>query len=981
MPNEPLRPSWFRSRFGRRLIFLFVVCSLLPTIALALLSYGTVTRQLTHASYDRLEHTAGLLGRGILNRVESLDDDLKSTPARSEPCPLTGAGAETAACNGSLEYGFSALAFVPKGRAPVPLFGTVGPVPTLGASEREALARGLAVVTGRIVDGRPAVYLLRLTHVAANEGLFAAEVYQPYLWGDFDQSQLLPSMGSYVADQSGAVIAASRPGDETLPAGARAEIAEAGTGVGTFEWTPKGEPSLAGYRTMPASDSLLIPRWTLIVSESRAAVVAPLADFRRTFPVVALVSLGVAVALSLFQLRRSLAPLNALHAGTRRLAERRFDHRVTVTSRDEFADVAASFNAMADEIRHQFSALQAAAEIDRALLAAGTVPAIIRTTLDHMGPASGGADRVAITLITPAGDGGATTYLKDDATGTVTIAWVGLNTHSVADHLGAGGTALALRAADAPAYLAPLAALGAKSLLVLPLVYQNRLLGAITLSDARPADRTEDGLDQARHAAGQVALALANAHMVERIRMLAFYDSLTGLPNRLSFRNRLTEELERHRTEEGTMLAVFFLDLDHFSRINDTLGHKFGDRLVQEVGRRIKACCAKGAPAAEVARLGGDEFTIILPRLYAPAEAASLAQSILESFGTPFALDDHEVFVSASIGVSMNLGDDTDLESMVKNADAAMYQAKQKGRNRFELYAPAMGKSAAKRLSLENQIRKAIDAKQFVLWYQPIIDLASGAIASGEALIRWQHPEWGMVGPGEFIGLAEESGLIVPLGEWILETVCAQNLMWQRQGLHAIPIAVNVSGQQLRGDTIVSAVRRALGTSGLDPRYLELELTESILMQGEGEASATLHTLAGLGIQLTIDDFGIGYSSLSYLKQFPVSALKIDQSFVRDVTTNSNDAAIASAIIAMASALDLTVVAEGVETDEQVRFLRHQGCARIQGYLVGRPVAAHTFAAYLRPDSLIILPPVSAQSQHSHRTPRLVGERRPALKS
>ncbi|MEO8450194.1 MAG: EAL domain-containing protein [Gemmatimonadota bacterium] len=968
MPNESLDKSWIRSRFGRRLVILFVVCSLLPTIALAVLSYRTVTRQLSRASLDRLEHTAGVLGKAIRDRLLLLDQDLAVAPMRSAPCPAGGPEADASPCDGSLEYGFSALAFVPASGPAVAIFGTTGPLPPLSVREREGIAAGKGVVASQVINGKAGIFLIRAVSSAAGRGLVVGQINEPYLWGDLDQTQLLPSMEFHVVDDSAAVIVTSDERGATLPESARRNLAAAMSG--TFEWKAQGKAFQAAYGPMPASDSMAVPQWSLVVSESRANVVAPLVDFNRTFLLVAVTGLGIALLLSLIQIRRNTAPLQALRDGTLRVAKSRFDEPVVVTSEDEFAEVAASFNSMSGVIQRQFFALTAAAEIDRALLGAGTAGQIVATVLNRMGDVCA-AGWIGFTMVDAEHEGTATTYVTDDASGAAVAAWAGTLARAEQDHLADITTELALSDAAAPDYLVPLTSRGARSLLVFPLVYQDRLLGAITFGDSKHVGRSSDVVVQARRAADQVAQALATAQMVERIRLLAFYDSLTGLPNRVSFRHRLGEELERHR-RDGAMLAVFFLDLDHFSRINDSLGHKLGDRLIQEVGRRIRSCCGLRAPAAEVARLGGDEFTIILPRIAGTAAAADLAQAILASFGTPFALDGHEVFVSASVGVAINPDDGTDLETLVKNADAAMYQAKQRGRNRCELYATAMGTSAVRRLLLENHMRKAIDTDQFVMWYQPIVDLDTGIIVSAEALIRWQHPEWGMVGPGEFIPLAEESGLIVPLGEWIIQTVCAQNAEWQRQGLRAIPIAVNVSGQQLRGDAIVAAVQRTLASTGLDPRYLALELTESILMQGEGEASAVLYALAALGMKLAIDDFGIGYSSLSYLKQFPVSTLKIDQSFIRDVTTNPDDAAITSAIIAMSSALGITVVAEGVETEEQVRFLRQQRCARIQGYLVGRPAAAHAFGGYLQGDGVIMLPRAPGPKENEPTPLRLV---------
>jgi diguanylate cyclase (GGDEF)-like protein len=440
--------------------------------------------------------------------------------------------------------------------------------------------------------------------------------------------------------------------------------------------------------------------------------------------------------------------------------------------------------------------------------------------------------------------------------------------------------------------------------------------------------------------------------MIDQIRFLAFYDSLTGLPNRVSFKRRLVEELERSRRDH-LMLAVCFLDLDHFSRINDTLGHRFGDRLVQEVGSRVRDCCRSAEPGAVVARLGGDEFTVILPDLRDPEASARLARTLLNSFHTPFALDGHEVFVSASVGIATYPADGADLESLLKNADMAMYQAKKNGRNRVEYFATPMGTSAVKRLTLETQLRKAIEGDQFVIWYQPIIDLDTGRIASAEALVRWEDPGSGTVLPGEFIPLCEETGLIVPLGEWILRTVCGQNRTWQRQGLASIPVAINLSGQQLRVGGTVDMVQRIIAETDLAPRYLMLELTESILMEDVGDAITTLPALAALGVGLAIDDFGTGYSSLSYLKHFPVNALKIDQSFIRDVTYQRQRRRDHLGHHRDGGGAGTSSRGGRVETDEQVALLRELGCGQIQGHWISRPVPADVFAVCLRDGILL----------------------------
>ena len=940
MANSSLTPSVLRSRFGRRLLLLFVVCSLLPSLALALLSFGTVSRQLRRSSLGRLEHSGRLLAADVTDRLKLLHHDLGRLPPRMRPCRPNGEDFDIPGCDGSLEYALQMLVFLPNRGRPVFLYGGGDP-PVLAEEDRQQLAAGRTVVIDRIVRGRPAIYIVR----PAGPGAYAGRIDPLYLWGA-ERTPLIPTMQFHVVNLAGRVISQPDMLLQEVPAPVR--LSFDGSQTGTFDWDIGGVPYLAAFAPLPDVNELSIPLWTLVVSEARTAVVAPMDDFKRTFPIVIALAIMAALVLSLSQLRKSLAPLEALHAGTRRLSARQFDQPVVVNSRDEFAEVAASFNAMTEQIQRQFTALTTAAAIDRSVLSSVDTNRIVRTVLERMRDVCT-CDVVGVTLIDQDGGDTARTYVEAHSDPSGVRVWSGPLLPGERETLG-GGLQEAGIGTSLPEYLQPVVEKGSRSFLVLPLRYQSELLGGIILG-GEPGHRMEEDLVHARRVAGQVALALTNARMVDQIRQLAFYDSLTGLPNRVLFKQRLSEELARSR-RDGIQVAVCFLDLDHFSRINDTLGHKFGDRLVQEVGRRVSARCAEVTPGAEISRLGGDEFTVILADLGDSRVAETLARAILDSFSTPFALDGHEVFVSTSVGVAIYPADGEDLESLLKNADVAMYQAKQKGRNRIEFYADAMSARAVRRLTLENHLRKALEADQFELWYQPIANLSTGRVESAEALIRWHHPDLGMVPPGEFIPVCEESGLIIPLGEWILRSVCRQSLAWQQGGI-TLPVAINISAQQLRNDSTVDLVRRMLKSTGLAPEHLILELTESILMQSEGEASTALQALAGLGIGLAIDDFGTGYSSLSYLKHFPVNTVKIDKSFVREVTSNADDAAITSAIIAMGNALGLKVVAEGVESQEQVSFLRKLRCHAIQGYLVGYPVPAPDFPGFLERGGVI----------------------------
>jgi diguanylate cyclase (GGDEF)-like protein len=421
----------------------------------------------------------------------------------------------------------------------------------------------------------------------------------------------------------------------------------------------------------------------------------------------------------------------------------------------------------------------------------------------------------------------------------------------------------------------------------------------------------------------------------EQVRNLAYHDTVTGLPNRLLFQDRLALAVaQAHRHHQR--LAVLFLDLDRFKIINDSLGHSIGDRLIREVAGRLRTCLREGDT---VARLGGDEYTLLLPHVGQAVDAAKVAKKVLDLVRIPFDIDGRELFVTASIGISLYPDDGRDAEALVKNADTAMYRAKDQGRDNYQLYTPAMNATALQRLALESSLRKALAQDELVLHYQPILDVASRRVHGVEALLRWRHSELGLVPPAEFIPLAEVTGLILPMGSWVLRTACAQARAWQDRH-PGLTVAVNLSARQFQEPSLVAQVTDALADTGLEPRCLQLEITESSAMQNAQSAIQTLRELKALGVGLSIDDFGTGYSSLSYLKRFPIDTLKIDQSFIRDIGSDPDDAAIASAIIALAHVLKLKVVAEGVETAGQLEFLTAHGCDRTQGYLFSRPLSA-----------------------------------------
>jgi diguanylate cyclase (GGDEF)-like protein len=1001
-PSTPLR-----SKFGRRLLALFVGCALVPMIVLAVLSYRHVKQQLYRQSESRLQQANRALAQAIFERLLLLDATLKSIPpsailqldaAKRLPRvtprrpPPTKPGNQTqagGALDGRVAMGgiildrrprpsasnvnsqredlieaskaliagldllarqrFVAVEFVGDDGKAIEIFGRLSQRPRLTGRDNSDLRLGLPLIAIKHGEDRSRVYLLRrLVRRGEVRGTFVGEISPEYLWGKVKESMPSASTRIAVVDHSGHVLFSSARAP--LPVQRSKSL-----GVPSLDTSAagSGEFYLTSASQIPLETAFAAEPWSVFVSESKDEVLEPMVEFTNTFLVVLGLSCLAVLLLSVSQIRRSVLPLEELQKGTNRIAHRDFTSRVTVTSRDEFEQLATSFNTMATQLGRQFNALSTAAEIDRAVLSATDATAIVDTVLGRIRdvyPCS----MVSVTLGIADGAKSVTSVVQDYERGDRHIERIGLRASDVQGLL-TGPEVLELKSgASVPNYLRPLAELGATSFVVLPLTYQRQLSGIIALGERFDLNPTDEDRDQIRRLADQAAVALANARMLEQVRELAYFDSLTGLPNRLSYKERLAYALEQ-ASRNQRLVAAFFIDLDHFSRINDTLGHEVGDQLLRHVASRLRSCCreredevgpALASLAPEVARLGGDEFTVIMPGLHDAQDAAKLARRILSSFAQPVRVGTHEIFINASIGIAIYPYDGEDIDTLLMHADTAMYKAKEQGGSSYQTYSKSMTTTALQRMTLENDLRRALERNEFEVHYQPIVDAYTNTVVAAEALLRWRHPELGLLLPSEFIPIAEENGLIVPMGEWVLQSACLQNRAWQDAGLPRIRVGVNLSSRQLKKN-LTETIGRALQISGLEPRYLSLELTESVLVNHHREGSEALHALRAMGLHLAVDDFGTGYSSFSYLKHFPLDTLKIDRSFVREIAIQPDDAAITTAIIAMGHALGLRVIAEGVESEAHLTLLQKQGCDEVQGYLVGRPVPADRFVEHL----------------------------------
>jgi diguanylate cyclase (GGDEF)-like protein len=790
-------------------------------------------------------------------------------------------------------------------------------------------------------ETRTVVMVRALQGASGAQRLLAARIDHGYLWAD--APSMVPNGIVCILDSVAEPLFCPAP---VLAAEDDDEV-RAAPPVGTVE---RGARYVTVSRDMFLAPRFLVPRWTLIVGEDGEDFLAPLADFRSIFGWVAALALLMVALLSANLIRRSLVPLQQLTQTTQRIAHGDLRARVRVEGDDEFAELGASFNDMTDRLERQFRVLSTIAEIDRRVLASSRLEDIVEVVVTRAREVIE-CDAVAFAALDGLESGAVRVFGEQ---GGHQMGAEG-DRHDLPREIarrlsGNASLSLLVNEADTPAFLFPLQAAGAQRALLLPLMVKNRLTAILCIGFREPAPIDDARESEARDFADRIAVAMANAAWEAELYRRAHFDVLTGLPNRQLVQDRLHQALA-HAARTGGAVALIFVDLDRFKQINDSLGHSAGDELLRQMGFRFAALMRT---EDTLARLGGDEFLVVLPAIEdrdaAPAVATAVAMRLIEAAGGGTMINGQAVQVTASVGIALYPADGKNVEELMKNADAAMYDAKETGRARYRFYAPELNARAMRRLALEQGLRRALAKDELSIHYQPKVNARSGRLVGAEALLRWNDPREGYISPGEFIPVAEDSGLILPLGQWILNTTCRQIRMWRDRGLTPVPVSVNCSARELKQLDFAGQVETALRQHSLDPSLLEIEITESIAMEDINASIRVLGALRAAGVRLSLDDFGTGYSSLSHLKQLPVDTLKIDQTFVRNVTQGGRDAAIVHSIIVLSHSLGLVVVAEGVETEAERRFLRDASCDQMQGYLFGRPVAAEEFEKQLRED-------------------------------
>jgi diguanylate cyclase (GGDEF)-like protein len=925
--------QFIRSKVARRIVWLFFLSALVPIIATVLLSYTYVSDLLIQQSQTQMRHAGKLYGMAVLERLLFIEDKLRNTAlfinTRQELQP------------DELRQYFgnelNALALIGSDRKINSLF-IDNQLPTELPPETQAdyISNKARIFSVIAPDGTPKVFMrLTLGSLQASGQSLVAEINHDYLWGD---KETLPfSTYLCVVEDGDKVLFCSHPAPEQLLREVDTDSPE--TESRNIFWTYKNEKYLAVSWELFIKSRFNGPRWKIIASQREADALFLINTFNKIFPLVIALSLLVILLLSISQIRRSLIPLERLIEGTQRVSNKEFNKPVVVESHDEFATLANSFNTMTARLGKQIHALTVLSEIDKLILSNPHIETVLLTILKRI-PNIAPCEFISISLADKTDKDVGWAYVSHvDGKHAPKLRKSALPESERKRLLEIDNTLVVNLYKESWHFLDYFKKQGVTQAQVFPIILEEKLAAIISLGGRSKLLLNKDDSGYVRDLADRMAVALATADRDEKLYRQAHYDMLTSLPNRQLFDDRLEQHII-HAHRENQMLGLLYIDLDRFKNINDSLGHSVGDKLLQQTADRLKNCVRE---ADTVARLGGDEFIIILSNITDPKDASSIAEHIINRISEPYHIDAHEVFITPSIGITLYPADGTNTEELLKHTDAAMYRAKESGRGKYMFFEERMNIEDMERTRMERDMRHALDRKEFELLYQPQVELETGRIIGAEALIRWNHTKHGTIQPSRFIPLAEDTGMIESIGEWVLRTACRQYKVWQANGIIIDRLSVNVSSRQFMQRKFVDIVYKALTATGMSPERLELEITESLLMEDRIDTVYILEELHAMGVKLAIDDFGTGYSSLSYLKRLPVDALKIDQSFMRDVPKNEDATTITNSIIALAHALKINVIAEGIETAQQLVLLLSQNCDSGQGFYFYPPLLPDDF--------------------------------------
>jgi len=933
----------------QRILIAFILAALIPIAILGVLSFQQVGGQLREQTAKALHKGCKDYAFGFIERLRLMEGALRLVAVNVEKSSKAERLLKLYH-EQSLEGQFGDLAIIsPQGKK-TPLFGKAGNVPALSGQEILSMSSGkslIKAVAGPESGRSPLWMAINLAEGHSEAGILIAELKTAFVWN----TENIESNEEFrVISETGGLLFASETGFD-LPPEIRAQLMR--TNSGQFSWKKGGENYVGAYWKIPMKGMFSAPDMIIVQSLPEDLAFAAIRQFTAVYPPITVLAVLIVALLSTRLIAKYLTPLERLKTATLRIAEGDFSCRVNVESRDEFEDLADSFNEMTRRLRSQFDILSTMAEIDRNILSSQNAEEIVETALSRL-PGILFCDSISIARVDPA------SHLVSDIrvrgskqTISALAGIIKLSQRDIRDLLEMKNGVIEIGSGEQmmSAYLENFGVSGDWRYLIIPVHVNGALSSLICLGYQMPKLIPHESRSAARNFGDRIAVALSNAAWEEKLYQQAHYDPLTGLPNRLVLNDRLAQELVRAKRDD-TQLAVLFIDLDRFKNVNDSLGHAAGDELLMQVSKIFVNCVRE---TDLVVRLGGDEFIVVISDLHIDHNpmlmVSTIAEKILAFVNQTLVIAGHPMTFTASLGIALFPGDADNAQNLLKNADAAMYHAKNEGRANFRFYSPELNAAALENIKLEQELRGAIARNELVVYYQPKVE-ADGRIVGAEALIRWKHTVMGMVSPAKFIPLAEQTGLIVDIGDWVFEETCRWVKSCRDQGLGPLRVSVNLSAIEFKRPDLVQKVEEILARTGVDPDNMELELTESVAIGNIKTCVDRMNELKALGLTLAMDDFGTGFSSLSYLKNFPLDVLKIDQAFVRQLESDMSSQAIVGAIIALANGLGMEIVAEGVETETQLDYLKQHQCEIFQGFYFSRPVPGEDFIKLLIDDSL-----------------------------
>jgi len=903
------------SKVGRRLFLSFLAAALLPMVGLALYAYVKVNEMLVDSHMRGLRQDSKTWAMNLILDLNRHAQALKQEAARLAQSP---------GYKPHEPPGFLALTAMSKD----------APLTTV---EQHHLERG-----GVVLRMTPDEELGMLVRLDGTKEILYGRINAQELWINDDTPEryciLSPDFKPYIC----------APGI-TPPSGSTWAGVSPTQNSDIVDWDVAGQKLFGGYWNAHLQAAYAHPGFVALVAEPKDSLLRDLEQFRYFFLASTALTLSLALLLSLGQIRRQIQPLENLSTGTRRLAAGDFSVQVPVSGNDEFAGLAQSFNRMAAYLSHKFHLLRMLGELDRAILNASEMEFVGLAILKHIRQAIP-CDCAGIILLDDHGGG---TLMASCDVG-APIPGNNWRFPDVSPFLPGSDTGQDWRRlqwnSQAPEWVQHFGNPRLRQALAFPARVSGRIDSLLILGYEHPHEAEDEIIEAARSLTDRLAVAASNLAWEERLYHQAHYDALTDLPNRVLLRDRIEQALIRAERERSSV-AVILVDLDNFKQINDSLGHSAGDELLVECASRLKTAIRS---SDTLARLGGDEFIILIPDLERESELSQLvmlAKKLSATLSSPMAIAGRRVSVLASLGIALYPKNATGIEDLLKMADTAMYESKRRQPGGFRFFSGDMNAEIQAHFELTQDLREAIGHNELLLHFQPKVSSADGRIMGAEALVRWQSPKRGMVPPGLFVPLLEEMGLSLWLDEWVLEQACAQMSQWDHEGVHPIPVSVNLSPANFHDEGIIEKVQEALHRNGLQPERLELEILEATAVRQSEEIFSIMARLRAMNINIALDDFGTGYSSLVYLTQLPANVLKLDRAFIRGLATDQRQQAIVGGIVALARVLDYTVVAEGVEEKIQRDLLADMGCDLIQGYLFSPAIPADEFARLLRTPS------------------------------